>query len=62
MYKVLVGYSPTELEQQVNQFQNDGWECQGGVGIGHPFSIEVVALVNLTEVENRLIFCQAMVK
>jgi hypothetical protein len=61
-YHVVVGNSPSDLEQQVNRLIQDGWTPTGGLAISIPVSVHLNFLVNVTETENRLIYCQAMVK
>lgn len=62
-YFTVIGNSPSNLDEKVNALMGTGWMPQGGVAVGIPYGISVGISANvlITESENNLIFCQAMV-
>ncbi len=69
-YKVIVGTTAKELEDNMQVYINQGWHPAGGLAIGVSslvsagVSSEIYknTLVNAQEYGNNLIFCQAITK
>jgi hypothetical protein len=61
-YHILRNFSPESLAADVNRLEAQGWSTVGGVSVVAESSREVIILVNVVEVEYRLLYCQAMAK
>jgi hypothetical protein len=70
IYKVVVASSVDELEKRINRMLETQWKLQGGIAIGIPNALtdgagKIIhddAIINVTGIENNIVFCQAMIK
>ena len=61
-YKILTSDTSSLLEQEVNNFLQDGWKLQGGISVSQSFETYENSRKGYTESDTDYTFVQAIIK